>query len=88
MEAYIEDTEHDIHALADNLSYFVEQVEGEDFYQRFRVSLPTRDMEILEYRIHGFPYEEIAERMGYSNHSGVLKRINAIKKAFIAYEQQ
>jgi chromosomal replication initiation ATPase DnaA len=33
-------------------------------------------------------YEEIAERLGYKNHSGVIKRIQAITKEFIKYEEE
>ncbi len=87
LEGSIEDVGNGIHALADPSSHFVEQVVADDFYRRFRLQLLPRDMEILDYRIQGFTYEQIANVMGYKNHSGVLKRMSAIKKAFIEYEQ-
>lgn len=36
----------------------------------------------------GFTYEEIADRLGYQNHSGVIKRMQAIREAFIKYENK
>ena len=43
-------------------------------------------MEILEPRVEGHTCEKIADRLGYKNHSGVVKRMEAIKKRFIQYE--
>ena len=37
--------------------------------------------------MEGQTYEEIADRLGYKNHSGVVKRMEAIKKRFIQYEK-
>ena len=45
-------------------------------------------MKILELRMLGLPYEEIAKELGYKNHSGVLKRMRIIKEEFLKYEQQ
>lgn len=36
----------------------------------------------------GITFEEIARRLGYKNHSGVLKRMNVVKKAFIKYNSK
>ena len=33
----------------------------------------------------GDTLEEIAEKLGYKNHSGVLKRIRKIGQAYVAY---
>ena len=43
-------------------------------------------MEILEPRVEGHTCEKIADRLGYKNHSGVVKRMEAIKKRFIQYD--
>lgn len=51
------------------------------FYQR----LEPLDREILDLRINGYTYQEIAERTGYKTHSGVLKRINRITELYIDY---
>jgi len=88
LEACIEDVESDLHGLADVSTGFEESVIAEDYCQRFKERLTKRDIEILELRLEGFTYEEIAERMGYSNHSGVLKRIKAIATAFQTYEDE
>ena len=88
LEACIEDAANDLHEMDDASSGFEESVIAEDFCQRFKERLTKRDIEILELRIEGFTYEEIAERMGYSNHSGVLKRIKAIATAFHKYKDE
>ena len=36
-------------------------------------------MAILELRVEGYGYKEIADKLGYKNHSGVIKRMEAIK---------
>ena len=42
-------------------------------------------MQILELRMSGDTLEDIAEKLGYKNHSGVLKRIRKIGQAYEAY---
>ena len=63
-----------------------ESVALEDFYERFKNQLTDRDREILELRMDGMNFEGIAERLGYKNHSGVVKRMQAIKKEFLKYQ--
>ena len=58
-------------------------MEAEDFCQRFKATLSKKDMAILELRVEGYTYEEIADRLGYKTHSGVIKRMEAVKKRFI-----
>ena len=72
-------------ALSNN---FIEQVEADDFCERFKATLTPKDMEILELRVEGYSYKEIAKKLGYKNHSGVIKRMEAIKKRFIEYENE
>ena len=50
--------------------------------ERFLLELPEKDRQILQLRLEGFTLEEIAERLGYKNHSGVLKRIRKIGEAY------
>ena len=38
--------------------------------------------------IEGYTLEEIADRLGYKTHSAVVKRMEAIKKRFLRYEQE
>ena len=87
LEACIEDENSGIHEIADPAGDFTMQVEAEDFCQRFKATLSDKDMEILELRVEGQTYGEIADRLGYKNHSGVVKRMEAIKKRFIQYEK-
>ena len=42
----------------------------------------------MELRVEGYTYEEIADRLGYKTHSGVIKRMEAVKKRFIQYEEE
>ena len=50
--------------------------------ERFLAELPEKDRQILQLRLEGYTLEEIAERLGYKNHSGVLKRIRKIGEAY------
>ena len=48
-------------------------------------SLLPKDREMLELRMDGKTLEEIAKEFGYSNHSGVLKRLRKIGEVYKAY---
>ena len=52
---------------------------------QFKATLSEKDKQILEMRMSGDTLEEIAEKLGYKNHSGVLKRIRKIGQAYEAY---
>lgn len=45
-------------------------------------TLSEKDRKILELRMNGCTYEEIAKEVGYKNHSGVIKRITKIGEAY------
>lgn len=49
---------------------------------QFLSTLSEKDRKILEYRMQGYTLEEIADRLGYKNHSGVQKRIRKIGQAY------
>ena len=75
------------------LGYFITN-KGADFEevscsiidaQRFYGTLNYRDREILEMRVKGDTYQEIADELGYSTHSAVLKRINRITEQYLEY---
>ena len=85
LEACIEDENSGIHEIADPARDFTMQVEAEDFCQRFKATLSDKDMEILELRVEGQTYEEIADRLGYKTYIGVIKRVNAVKKKLQKY---
>lgn len=88
LEECMEDENSNIHSLPDPKGDFTEQVESEDFCQRFKATLSQKDMAILELRVGGYTLEEIADRLGYKTHSAVVKRMEAIKKRFLQYEQE
>lgn len=62
-----------------------EYVIAKDFVERFLKTLPLKDRQIVELRQDGFTYEEIADKLGYKNHSGVIKRVEAVKKKLQKY---
>ena len=61
LEACMEDEDSGIHSLPDPAGDFTGQVEGEDFCQRFKATLSEKDMAILELRVEGYGYKEIAD---------------------------
>ena len=56
--------------------------------EQFKTTLSEKDMAILELRMQGYTLEEIAEKLGYQNHSGVLKRIRKIGQAYEAFTSE
>ena len=66
-----------------------QDMEGADITQadeeRFLAELPEKDRQILQMRLEGYTLEKIAERLGYKNHSGVLKRIRKIGETYQQY---
>ncbi|CAK7012709.1 MAG: hypothetical protein DELT_03222 [Desulfovibrio sp.] len=88
LEACMEDEGHGVYQVRDKSAGFEDRIAGEDYIQRFKALLPQKDVKILELRMAGFTYGEIADRLGYKNHSGVIKRMQAIKKKFIQYENE
>ena len=55
-----------------------ENITSEILVEQFKATLTEKDMAILEMRTEGDTLEEIAQKLGYKNHSGVLKRIRKI----------
>ena len=53
--------------------------------EQFKEKLSEKDMQILTLRMEGRTLEEIAEKLGYKNHSGVLKRIRKIGEMYEKY---
>ena len=69
-------------------SNMAEIVAIKDYYQSFKMQLSENDRKILELRDDGYTHKEIAEMLGYKNHSGVVKRMQAIREAFLKYETE
>lgn len=61
-----------------------ENIVSQALVEQFKKTLSEKDMKILEMRMDEATLEEIAEKLGYKNHSGVLKRI---RKIGLAYEK-
>lgn len=59
-----------------------EQVVSEVMVKQFMDGLSEKDRKILEMRLVGYTQEEIADELGYKNHSGVQKRITKIGVAY------
>ncbi len=53
--------------------------------ESFLETLTEKDKAILNMRMDGYTLEEIADELGYANHSGVLKRIRKIGQAYEKY---
>lgn len=68
----------------DDRQDFEEAVLSEILVEQFKATLSEKDMAILQMRMEGKTLEEIAEKLSYKNHSGVLKRI---RKIGLAYEK-
>ena len=87
LDTLMEDDEDGIYEVEDESAEFEDKVIGEDYYQRFKEQLSEKDMKILELRVQGLSYEEIAKKLGYKNHSGVIKRMKSITKEFLKHEE-
>ena len=59
-----------------------EDVTSRLLVEEFKESLSDKDMKILQMRLEGHTLEEIAQALGYKNHSGVQKRIRKIGQAY------
>ena len=87
LEGMLENSDDDspIFHIPDPSQNVEEYVIAKDFVERFLKTLPLKDRQIVELRQDGFTYEEIADKLGYKNHSGVIKRVEAVKKKFQKY---
>ena len=56
--------------------------------EKFYRSLKPLDHEILELRTLGYTYQEIAEKIKYKTHSGVLKRIRRIAEQYLDFTDE
>jgi len=87
LEQCLEDSRHDIFVIEGENAHFVTDIISDDYVERFKERLSERDLCILELRVEGHTYEEIAKVMGYKNHSGIIKRIRAIAAEFEEYDE-
>jgi len=69
-------------ALGNTNAMTEEQMISEVMVKQFMESLSEKDRKILNMRMEGYTQKEIAQTLGYSNHSGVQKRITKIGLAY------
>ena len=88
LEESMADPKHSVHRCAVDLTDIQGDVESNDYWERFKAKLSHKDKEILVMRVNGYTYEEIAEKLSYKNHSGVLKRMKAITAEYEKYAEK
>jgi hypothetical protein len=89
LDALIQDPNSGILWLSDdNKVSMEEQVASRDYIWRFKKWLKPKDRQILKLRTAGYTYKEIAKMLGYTNHSGVIKRIQFIGDAYREYDEK
>lgn len=83
-----EDEDSHIFYIPDATQNVEAYVIAKDFVERFLATLSEKDRQIVQLRQAGYSYAEVADRLGYKNHSGVIKRIEAVKKRFKEYKSK
>ena len=71
--------------IPDASTHVEEHVISKVFLESFLETLSEQDRRLLELRWQGYTWTEIAQRLGYASHSGVLKRVNSILKRYYEY---
>ena len=88
LESALEDGDGKLYYIPDETQNVEETVIAQDYSERFFARLSERDQAILQLRLDGFTHVQIAEKLGYANHSGVIKRMQAIRKKFEQYQNE
>ena len=88
LESCLKNEKHAIYDIPDNQPSVAENFELSERIERFKARLSAKDSEILELRVEGYTYEEIADKLGYKTHSAVVKRMRAIAKAYEKFEDE
>lgn len=83
-----EDEDGSIFYIPDATQNVEAYVIAKDFVERFLATLSDKDRQIVQFRQDGYSYVEIADNLGYKNHSGVIKRIETVKKKFKEYKSR
>ena len=71
--------------IEDESSSFEDETTTKILAEQFMKTLSEKDKQILQLRLAGRTMEEVADKLGYANHSGVLKRLRKIGQAFEQY---
>lgn len=81
-----EDEDGNIFYIPDATQNVEAYVIAKDFVKRFLATLSDKDRQIVQLRQEGYTYVEVADKLGYKNHSGVIKRIEVVKKKLKEYK--
>lgn len=84
-EMYVENNDGQELDITDSGSNMEETVLSQVQIEDFVSQLSEKDKKILELRFEGRTLNEIADKLGYKNHSGVQKRIKKIGEAYEEY---
>jgi len=88
LEATLEDGESPLYYISDPTQDVEGTVIAQDYVDRFMVNLSARDQAILKLRMDGFTLVQIAQQLGYANHSAIIKRMQRIQKRFEKYREE
>ena len=86
LDEMLENDDFSAHEIADFEVNIAENAVFDDFLARFKANLSEKDMKILQLRMDGYTFAEIAKKLGYKNHSGVVKRVKKLAKTYENYE--
>jgi len=64
------------------------EIETRMWFDEFLKLLNEKDRKIVTFLEEGYTQKEIAEMLGYSNHSGVTKRIKHIREVFVEFQNE
>ena len=64
LDECLADESHSIHEMVAGSTEIAESIAAEDFAARFKARLSEKDMAILELRVKGYTYDEIADKLG------------------------
>ena len=82
VEQMQEDCEDGTKDIADPNGEFEHEVLNELRLKSFKETLSERDREILNLKMQGMTDQKIAEKVGFKNHSAVVKRRKQIAEHF------
>lgn len=82
------DENDSIFYLPDPSQNVEDYVIAKDFVEQFLATLPERDRQIVQLRQDRYSFVEIADALGYGNHSEVIKRIEVVKKKYRDYQRK
>lgn len=88
LEQISEGDEGDDTEPADPKGEFEDELLSKIRMEAFLQHLPERDRQIFELKMQGLTDQTIAEKVGFRNHSAVVKRRKQIAKQFLEYTDE